>query len=400
MRRPDRTLGLYLHVPFCRAKCAYCDFYSLARSEEKMDQYTDALIRHLKETAPMADGHTVDTVYIGGGTPSYLGPARIVKLLQSVKKYYHLRKGAEITMEANPDSASDVSALRAVRRAGVNRISLGMQSSDDRQLQAIGRIHTWRQTQSAVEAIRRAGIENLSLDLIYGLPDETAAQWEKTVNDALSLRPQHISCYALKLEEGTPLWQRRESLCLPDDDEQADRYLFTVDLLHEAGFEQYEISNFSLPGKESRHNLKYWHLEEYAGFGPGAHSDFGGVRYAYARDLDRYLAGDLILSESETVSTAEREREYLMLGLRTAEGISRHTFEDRYRRRFSVLEPLFELYEKHGLAARTEDGWRLTPAGFFVSNEMIIELEDALTEDTRRRRKKTAAGDFRIEREK
>ena len=400
MRRPDRTLGLYLHVPFCRAKCAYCEFYSLARSEEKMDQYTDALIRHLKETAPMADGHTVDTVYIGGGTPSYLGPARIVKLLQSVKKYYHLRKGAEITMEANPDSASDVSALRAVRRAGVNRISLGMQSSDDRQLQAIGRIHTWRQTQSAVEAIRRAGIENLSLDLIYGLPDETAAQWEKTVNDALSLRPQHISCYALKLEEGTPLWQRRESLCLPDDDEQADRYLFTVDLLHEAGFEQYEISNFSLPGKESRHNLKYWHLEEYAGFGPGAHSDFGGVRYAYARDLDRYLAGDLILSESETVSTAEREREYLMLGLRTAEGISRHTFEDRYRRRFSVLEPLFELYEKHGLAARTEDGWRLTPAGFFVSNEMIIELEDALTEDTRRRRKKTAAGDFRIEREK
>ena len=379
MSRPERTLGLYLHVPFCRAKCAYCDFYSLSHSEEKMDLYVAALIRHLEKTAPAAADYIVDTVYIGGGTPSYLGPERILRLLQTVKKNYRLDKNAEITMEANPDSACDAAALQAVRSGGVNRISLGMQSSDDRQLHSIGRIHTWRQTQQAAEAVRRAGIQDLSLDLIYGLPDESAGQWEKTLRDAVSLCPQHISCYALKLEEGTPLWRRRSELNLPDDDQQADRYLFTVDCLREAGYEQYEISNFARPGRESRHNLKYWHLDEYAGFGPGAHSDFGGVRYAYARDLDSYLRGELILSESEVISPSERAREYLMLGLRTTEGISRGVFESRFHRRSSILEPLFRLYEQHGLAECTEEGWRLTPAGFFVSNEIIIELDDALT---------------------
>ena len=378
MSRPERTLGLYLHVPFCRAKCAYCDFYSLAHSEEKMDRYVDALIRHLEKTAPAAAGCTVDTVYIGGGTPSYLGPGRILRLLQSVKENYCLNKNAEITTEANPDSACDVSALQAMRRGGVNRISLGMQSSDDRQLHSIGRIHTWHQTQSAVNAIRRAGFDNLSLDLIYGLPDETAEQWEKTLWDAVSLQPQHISCYALKLEEGTPLWRRRTELNLPDDDQQADRYLFTVDCLRQAGYPQYEISNFARPGKESRHNLKYWQLGEYLGFGPGAHSDFGGVRYAYTRDLDSYLQDKWILSESEAIPPAEREREYLMLSLRTAAGISQRTFETRFHRQFAALEPLFSLYEQHGLAERTGGGWRLTPAGFFVSNEIIIELEGAL----------------------
>ena len=383
MSRPERTLGLYLHVPFCRAKCAYCDFYSLPHSEEKEDLYAAALIRHLEKAAPAAAGHTVDTVYIGGGTPSYLGSDRILQLLQAVNKNFRLHENAEITMEANPDSACNVSVLQAVRCGGVNRISLGMQSSDDRQLQSIGRIHTWQQTQSAVEAVRRAGFDDLSLDLIYGLPDETDAQWRKTLRDAVSLQPEHLSCYALKLEEGTPLWRRRAELKLPDDDQQADRYLFTVDFLHRAGYKQYEISNFARPGHESRHNLKYWQLDEYIGFGPGAHSDFGGVRYAYARDLDSYLQGKLIFSEWEAIPPAEREREYLMLGLRTAAGISRHTFESRFHRCFSVLEPLFRLYARHGLAASTEDGWRLTPAGFFVSNEIIIELEDALAGDNR-----------------
>ena len=233
--------------------------------------------------------------------------------------------------------------------------------------------------------------------MIYGLPDETPEQWEKTLLDAMSLHPQHVSCYGLKLEEGTPLWQRRADLRLPDDDQQADQYLYTVDFLHRMGYEQYEISNFAQPGRESRHNLKYWQLGEYAGFGPGAHSDFGGVRYAYVRDLDQYLSGELILSESETISLAEREREYLMLGLRTAAGIDRSTYENRFRRRFSVLEPLLELDAKHGLCQRTEGGWRLTPRGFLVSNQIIGNLEQALEEDMRRRREKAASGDFRVE---
>ena len=175
-----RPLGLYLHIPFCKAKCAYCDFYSLPHCEEKMDEYVAALTAHLTETAPMAAGHTVDTVYFGGGTPSYLGAARITQLLQTVKKHYRVAKDAEITLEANPDSLFDWKELRALRRLGLNRISLGVQSSDDATLRALGRIHTWQQVVDAAETVRKAKIPDLSLDLIYGLPDQTMEQWEKT----------------------------------------------------------------------------------------------------------------------------------------------------------------------------------------------------------------------------
>ena len=391
-----RPLGLYLHIPFCKAKCAYCDFYSLPRSEEKMDAYVAALTAHLTETAPMAAGHTVDTVYFGGGTPSYLGAERITQLLQTVKKHYRLAKDAEITLEANPDSLFDWKALRALRRLGLNRISLGVQSSDDAVLRSLGRIHTWQQVVEAADAVRRAKIPDLSLDLIYGLPDQTAEQWEKTLSDAVSLSPDHISCYGLKLEEGTPLWQRRDSLTLPDDEMQADMYLFTVEYLQNLGYRQYEISNFARPGHESRHNLKYWTLGEYAGFGPGAHSDFGNVRYAYVADLDMYLQGRLILSESETMGEAEREREYIMLSLRTAAGLNVKAFESRFRRRFDVAQELLVNYEAHGLARRTDVGWCLTPRGFLVSNAIISSLIDALAEERQRRLEKAQRGDYRI----
>ncbi len=398
MKKQERpTLGLYIHIPFCRAKCAYCDFYSLAHSEAKMDQYVAALSAHLIEVAPVAQGHTVDTVYFGGGTPSYLGSKRIIRLVQTVKKHYHLSKDAEITMEANPDSAANVRELRALSRAGINRISLGVQSSDDAVLHRMGRVHTWQQVTESVAAIRKAKIDNISLDLIYGLPDQTMEQWEKTLSDAVSLHPRHLSCYGLKVEEGTPLWKQRAELTLPDDDLQADMYLYTVEFLRQMGYEQYEISNFAQPGKESRHNLKYWQMGEYAGFGPGAHSDFGGVRYAYVRDLDRYLRGELILSESETIETQERAQEYLMLGLRTTAGIDRRTFENRYRRPFGVLERLLEIDEAHGLCQHTEGGWRLTPQGFLVSNQIIGQLEDALLEEEQRRRVKTACGNYQVE---
>ena len=391
-----RPLGLYLHIPFCKAKCAYCDFYSLPRSEEKMDAYVAALTAHLTETAPMAAGHTVDTVYFGGGTPSYLGAERITQLLQTVKKHYRVAKDAEITLEANPDSLFDWKALRALRRLGLNRISLGVQSSDDAVLRSLGRIHTWQQVVEAADAVRRAKIPDLSLDLIYGLPDQTAEQWEKTLSDAVSLSPDHISCYGLKLEEGTPLWQRRDSLTLPDDEMQADMYLFTVEYLQNLGYRQYEISNFARPGHESRHNLKYWTLGEYAGFGPGAHSDFGNVRYAYVADLDMYLQGRLILSESETMGEAEREREYIMLSLRTAAGLNVKAFESRFRRRFDVAQELLVNYEAHGLARRTDVGWCLTPRGFLVSNAIIGSLIDALAEEKQRRLEKAQRGDYRI----
>ena len=393
----EKPLGLYLHIPFCKSKCAYCDFYSLPHSEEKMDAYTAALIRHLEEVAPRCAAHTADTVYFGGGTPSYLGEKRLTKLLKTVKKRYHVAAGAEITLEANPDSAGDWKALRALRRAGFNRVSLGVQAADDALLRRIGRVHTWDQVLSSVAAARMAGFDNLSLDLIYGLPGQTMAAWQDTLRAAAALETQHISCYGLKVEPGTPLWQQRESADIPDDDAQADMYLWTVDYLEKQGYAQYEISNFARPGYESRHNLKYWTLGEYAGFGPGAHSDMGGVRFAYERDLDGYIAGELRLSEMEEIAPLDRDLEYIMLSLRTVQGIDSAYFQRQFRQKFQPMEELLAQYEVHGLAARTERGWRLTPRGFFVSNAIIVSLQEAVGQVRQRKLRQAAEGNFKIE---
>ena len=394
-------LGLYVHIPFCKQKCAYCDFYSLPRGEDSMDGYTGALCAHLTETAPFAAGHRVDTVYFGGGTPSYLGVKRLCKVLNTIQKRYRLAPEAEVTLEANPDSAGDWRDLRALRRCGFNRLSLGMQSACDEELREIGRVHTMAQVAAAVEAARRAKLQNLSLDLIYGLPRQTLARWQASLSAAVALSPEHLSCYGLKVEEGTPLFARRETAMLPGDEEQAEMYLWTVEFLARHGYRQYEISNFAKPGYESRHNLKYWTLQEYAGFGPGAHSDFGGVRYAYARDLDRYIQGVRnhapLLSESERIPPLDRDTEWLMLGLRTVRGLDPRDFERRFRRRFSCFLPFLVQCQAAGYAVTEEGRWHLTPRGFLVSNQIIGGMLDALAADKRRRAEAAARGDFRVE---
>ena len=375
-QRPN--VGLYVHVPFCAAKCSYCDFYSLAHREDKMDDYCAALTAHLREVAPRMAGQQVDTVYFGGGTPSYLGPKRLAALLKTIRKGYRLTADAEITLEVNPDSAGGVKALKMLRKAGFNRLSLGAQAMDDHMLRAIGRIHTAAQVQEAVSAARAAGFDNVSIDLMYGLPGQTMAHWQRTLESAIALGTDHVSAYGLKVEEGTPLWQRRGSADLPDDEAQADMYLWAVEALGLAGYRQYEISNFARPGRESRHNLRYWRMAPYAGFGPGAHSDFGNVRFAYEKDLDGYLAGEMRLSEREEILPRERCMEYIMLSLRTAEGISRTTVERTYRKPFAQAEAVFRELAEHGLAEATEAGWRLTPRGFLVSNAIILQVQQAV----------------------
>lgn len=401
MQKEKAPLGLYIHIPFCRQKCAYCDFYSLPRSEEKMDAYTAALLRHIEEVAPRTAAHRVDTVYFGGGTPSYLGPDRLTKLLRTLRKRCPVARDAEITLEANPDSACDVKALRALRRAGFNRISLGVQSADDGLLRAIGRIHTFAQVQEAVAAVRKAGFKNLSMDLIYGLPGQTMQQWEDTLAAVIALAPEHISCYGLKLEPGTPLYDRRDSECFPDDDAQADMYLYAVTVLAQNGYEQYEISNFAKPGFASRHNLKYWHMEEYAGFGPGAHSDFGGVRYAYEKDLDAYIAaahgGQFRFSENTVIPPRDRDVEWVMLGSRTVYGLDPKEYENRFRRRFDpIFLPFLQKCVAAGYAVSENGVWHLTPKGFLVSNQIIGGLLDAQAAEKQRRADAAARGDFRV----
>ena len=390
MRPMPAPLGLYIHIPFCKSKCVYCDFYSLPRSESRMDDYTDALCAHLAETAPFAAGHLVDTVYFGGGTPSYLGTKRLVKILKTILKKYKVDKQAEITLEANPDSAGDWKELRTLRRCGFNRLSLGMQSADDEELSEIGRVHTMAQTEAAVEAARKAKFQNLSLDLIYGLPHQTLEGWQKNLSAALDLTPEHLSCYGLKVEEGTPLFARRGTAGLPGDDAQADMYLYTVEFLKAQGYEQYEISNFAKPGCASRHNLKYWMGRPYIGFGPGAHSDFGGRRYSFTRDLEGYIAavleGGTVIDESDLIPQRERGGEYLMLRLRTTRGIEEWEYRREFFMNFDPIEQKLEEYERQGWAERHDRRWNLTAKGFLVSNQLIGELlsiqEEATLEKT------------------
>ncbi len=379
MKDREDKLGLYVHIPFCRSKCDYCDFYSLAGQDARMADYQKALLAHLKETALSAHSFSVDTIYFGGGTPTYFGEKRLRELLSTIKKHYHVDKDAEITFEANPDSA-DFKALRALRRAGFNRISLGLQSACPQELAAVRRPHTVEQGDEAVAAARRAKLKNLSLDLIYGLPGQTMASWQRTVEHALSLSPEHLSCYGLKVEEGTPLAARvAAGEVLPDDDAQADLYLWTVERLAQAGYEQYEISNFARPGLASRHNLRYWLTQPYIGFGPGAHSDFGGRRYAWVRDLDSYVKGVLeggrLLDSEELIPQDERGSEYLMLRLRTTRGIEEWEYRGSYFMEFTPIQARLVQFARQGWAEKTPEGrWRLTPRGFLVSNQLIGDL--------------------------
>ena len=373
----SKPLGLYIHVPFCKQKCVYCDFYSLPRREDQMDAYVSALRAQLAEAD--FSGYEADTVYFGGGTPSYLGPRRLTALLGAASAACSIAPGAEITLEANPDSAGDPDALSALRQAGFNRVSLGMQSADDGELRAIGRVHTMAQVRASADAVRRAGFDNLSLDLIYGLPGQSLPRWRENLSAAAALCPEHLSCYGLKAEPGTPLYARRDTL--PGDGAQADMYLETVDFLESRGYRQYEISNFAKPGRESRHNLKYWTLGEYAGFGPGAHSDFRGRRYAWARDLEAYLRGKPPLSEDQAMSPRDREAEWLMLSLRLVRGLDMAAWEERFRRPFAPFLPFLNRCEAAGYAAREEGRWRLTPRGFLVSNQIIGFLLDQNREE-------------------
>lgn len=396
------TLGLYIHIPFCKSKCLYCDFYSLPNGEAQMDRYTAALLKHLAEIAPRAAAQRVDTVYFGGGTPSYLGEKRLLKLLKAIKKLYHVEKDAEITLEANPESLADRAMVARLRRGGFNRISLGVQSVSDDELRAVGRVHTFAQVEQSVAAIRRGKIRNLSLDLIYGLPGQTMESWQESVRRVVALSPEHLSCYGLKIEEGTPLARMQSSLTLADDDLQADMYLWCCAYLREQGYEQYEISNFAKPSLRARHNARYWALSEYVGFGPGAHSDFGGVRYAYVSDLAAYCAAvesgeGTLLSEQERIAPRDRDTEYLMLGLRTTDGICAGEFENRFCLPFAPIAAALEPFRAGGHALEENGRWHLTPEGFLISNTIILAALDALGQEKVRREQATARGDFRVQ---
>ncbi len=372
-------LGIYVHVPFCRSKCQYCDFYSITSKDDKtIDTYLRAVCAHIKETGALAPGYRVDTIYFGGGTPSFLGADALATILTTIRRSFDVDNNAEITFEANPDSVSD-QLLRRLKAEGFNRVSLGVQCDNDEILKKLGRPHDFAQVVTAVQRIRKAGFRNLSLDLMYGLPGQSLNNWKDTLERVMTLSPDHISCYGLKVEEGTPLYEYREYCNLPDDDTQADMYLAAVEILRGHGFRQYEISNFARKGLYSRHNMKYWTGGEYLGFGPNASSDFAGKRFTIIRDLQGYCSGiktgGEVLQEIDEVPLRERAGEYLMLRLRTSTGINREEYEHKFLLPFDPIEEALEKYRGFGHAARNEEGrWRLTPKGFLVSNDIISDL--------------------------
>lgn len=370
-----KSLGLYLHIPFCRSKCAYCDFYSLPGNDGRMDRYCSALLRELAAWGTKATDYQVDTLYIGGGTPSWFGAERLLQILDGVRQSFFLTADCQITLEANPDSVR-AKELKELRIAGVNRISLGAQSAQEEELLAAGRPHTFAQTQAAVAAAREAGFSDLSLDLIYGLPGQTMESWQRSVEAILALEPEHLSCYGLKLEEGTPFWRDQDKIAFPDEDAQADAYLWLCERMKQAGFSHYEISNFARPGCASRHNLKYWTLGEYLGLGPAAYSDFQGERFGYARDLDGYLREDCPLEERRLIPGEERLEEYVMLGLRLERGINARDYLARGGIGWEKLEQEFHLLAAHGLMVEDQGRWHCTPRGFLLSNQIIGAVLD------------------------
>jgi len=377
-----KRLGIYIHIPFCASKCGYCDFYSLAGCERKMPDYQAALISHISESQEAMSSFEIDSIYFGGGTPSYYGAKNIVGILDELKREGRVRLDSEITVECNPDSMK-LSDMQLLRREGVNRLSIGVQSANNDLLKIIGRRHNYRQAEQAVDIARRAGFDNVSLDLIYGLPSQTKGDWAETLSKALALHPEHLSCYGLKLEENTPMYRYCGSPLLPDDDDQADMYLYTVETLERYGMDQYEISNFAVKGYESRHNLKYWQLGDFMGFGPGAYSCVGNVRYSYIKDLNRYIsavAGDkMIIDEYEKMIPVQRAAEYLMLGMRTVYGVSERGYHNIYLSDWAPIEKVFEGFAEKGWAEKTDNRWHLTPAGFLVSNPLIATVLEAQT---------------------
>ena len=366
-----------MHIPFCGSKCHYCDFCSFPnQSVNTMRSYCDAMRTQMQAYAPLAKDYEVDTVYFGGGTPTALPSELLCGLLESVKQYFRVSADAEITAECNPATAS-AAEFAAMKEAGFNRLSIGAQSMHDRELRLLGRAHTVADFRATVALARASGFENISADLMYGIPEQTRKSLAESVAALCELGVEHVSAYGLKIEEGTPFYQKKDTLLLPDDDEVAGMYEDTVAALASHGLMRYEISNFARAGYESRHNLKYWECDEYLGFGVAAYSCFGGRRFGISRDFAAYLDTREVLQEDAPIDADERMTEYVMLGLRLEKGIDKIAFAHKFGREFdAVYGARLAPYIKGGFLQDGERNCRFTTKGFLVSNTILADVLD------------------------
>ncbi len=358
----NNCTGLYIHIPFCVKKCAYCDFYSTFADDILIDNCVSALKREITKWGGKLN-RPIDTVYLGGGTPSLLGE-RIIPLLDTVRQCFDVTDDAEITAECNP--SGDTSFLHFAKAAGVNRLSVGVQSGNDAMLKSLGRAHTVSDAKKYISAARNEGFDNISCDLMICLPDSTAESLSEDIDFILSLCPEHISAYMLKIENNTRF--AKEGVLPLNDDIQANQYLYMCERLKEAGYSHYEISNFARSGFESRHNMKYWQLDDYLGIGPDAHSMINGKRFYYKRDLKSFISSPQTVFEGDV----DFDTEYVMLKLRTADGANllKAYGEEKAKKIFSKLES----FKKAGLLELIYPIVRLTDNGMLLSNSIITEI--------------------------
>ena len=391
-----KYLGLYIHIPFCAAKCGYCDFYSVKATEKTHEAYIDALIKQMKEYSLPAKDNLIDSVFIGGGTPTCIKIDLLLSVIKNIKKYFVLSKILEFTVEVNPKTI-DLQGLKKLYKAGVNRLSIGLQSTDDKELKVLSRIHDYNDFLECYENAESAGFKNISVDIMYGIPTQTPKSFYATIKKVMSLKPTHISAYGLKIEPDTLFHENYEKLkkYLPSEEDERLMYLMCCDLLEKNGYNQYEISNFAQNGYECRHNLKYWTCSEYIGLGTGAHSYFSNCRFSFKKDIKEYVRNfnydenklqnldmfDLekynLFDEHTEIMPNERVGEYIMLGFRLKSGIDKNKFAKLFYMDFDNLyynkiAPFIE----RGLVVRTASGYALSAEGMFVSNYILSSIVD------------------------
>lgn len=372
-------MELYLHMPFCVRKCAYCDFLSFPTDQETQNLYTRRLREDIDAMGKKYGDIPVDTIFIGGGTPSVPDSALIVGIMEHVRKAFHVAEGAEISMEANPGTVTR-EKLTDYRRAGINRLSFGLQSANDRELKLLDRIHTWAEFLESFHLARECGFTNINIDLMSALPGQTRESWKDTLKRVTDLNPEHISAYSLIIEDGTPFGEKYGSeegrKLLPDEDSEREMYHETKRFLQDCGYERYEISNYAKPGRECRHNIGYWTGLPYLGLGLGASSYMDGCRFAVNSDMKQYLEEKPgMFTDVEKLTKKDMEEEFFYVGLRMTAGVSLPEFERRFGVSAKDVYPgLMEMFVEEKAAVFQGDRFVLTDYGLDVSNYIMAQF--------------------------
>ncbi len=373
-----KSLGLYIHIPFCKQKCNYCDFYS--RPCGDMSEYINALCTHIEREGPQYKDYEITTIFIGGGTPSLLEANDIEKLCKTIKNSLNIAPSVEFSIEANPGTLTK-EKLKAYIKNGINRISIGLQSANEDELATLGRIHTLADFESSIALAKEVGFESINADIMYALPGQSLEKLSKTLDYVSKFDLEHISAYCLKIEENTPFYKQKESLEIPSEDTEYEMYMYICSFLEEKGYMQYEISNFAKEGKECKHNLAYWLSYDYVGFGPSAHSFIDGKRYYYENDTEKYkkeaTSVDFCIKkhyeDADEIEQGSME-EYTMLRLRLSRGIDLCEFEAKFGIPFEKAYPKILDYYKDDYLVKENGRVHFTPKGFFVSNFILSSI--------------------------